>query len=305
MSIYADMFMKACRDSMRSWDSEELPLVPRPPSHRHGTWLLIDIAPISYVCANDIRTAGGVLSLMRTEIISKILSGMSATITAIEQDVNACGSLIISEGPKGKMSRRTLFPGYKVKREEMKAKADEADQYLDDCRREAIDPDRLRYVFGAGAGLFHCEDVEADDALAAYAMGIAASGCRCVIATVDSDLWQCCRWPNVEIIDLGSHSHVKESRVTEKYGAASDIPLYKAIVGDTSDSIPGVPGLGDVTGKLLLGGHDISPRHEALLVAHQQTVINYLLTTRLPFVGSVPSRFPASALSYELDPLPF
>lgn len=305
MSIYADMFMKSCRDSMRSWDAEEMPLVPRPPSNRHGTWLLIDVAPISYTCANDVRTAGGVLSLSKTEITRNIVCGMSATIDAIIQDVSPCAALIISEGPNGKLSRRKLFPGYKGKRADAKAKWDETEKHLDIGRRDAIEPANLAYVFGTGVGLFHCEDVEADDALAAYAMGISAAGCRCVIATVDSDLWQCCRWPGVEVVDLGKHSHVKERHIADKYGAASDIPLYKAIVGDASDSIPGVPGLGDVAGKNLLNGRSISPNQECLLIKHQQTVVDYLLVTRLPFVGSVPSRFPANVLDYELESLPF
>ena len=304
MNIYADRLVKACRDAERSWDTEDALRVPRPPASRTGTWLLLDVAPVSYVCANDIRTAGGVLAKDEEFLISQIVGGMAAAFRAIEEDVNPCAVMMFTEGRDGKMSRRRLYPAYKENRDKLRAGMDETERRIDQVRRQAISPANLTMAFGCSYGYCHTETLEADDAIAAVALGLSLSGCRCVIATNDSDIWQCCRWKGVEILDTARHSHVRQRDIEDAFGDARNIPLFKAIAGDPSDNIGGVPGIGEKTARLVLDGHSISPRHEALLREHEAAVIDGLMITHLPLVGSAGS-CDHNMLAYELEPLPF
>lgn len=304
MNVYADRLVKACRASERAWDAEDMARVPRPPNSRRGTWLLIDVAPVSYVCANDVRTAGGVLGQPEHALVGQIVAALGTVFRALEEDVNPCATLLFTEAPAGKLSRRAFYPAYKVKREERRADPDETEALIDRVRRIAIKPEHLMSCFGCSYGLVDSTDVEADDAIASVALGVSAAGCRAVIATNDQDMWQCCRWANVSVIDTGRHLHVREREIADAFGSAANIPLYKAIAGCTSDNIAGAKGVGEKTAKLLLDGHDIGPRMEGLLQASEGEVWNALMATHLPLVGTA-GNYPADLLNYELDIVPF
>ena len=304
MNVYADRLVKACRASERAWDAEDMARVPRPPNSRHGTWLLIDVAPVSYVCANDVRTAGGVLGTPEHVLVGQILAALGTVFRALEEDVNPCATVLFTEAPAGKLSRRAFYPNYKVKREERRADPDETEAMIDRVRRIAIKPEHLMSCFGCSYGLVDSENVEADDALASVALGVSAAGCRTVIATNDRDIWQCCRWANVSVIDTGRHLHVRDREINDAFGSAANIPLYKAIAGCTSDNIAGAKGVGDKTVRLLLDGHDIGPRMEGLLKASEGEIWNALMATHLPLVGTS-GNYPADLLNFELQAVPF
>jgi 5'-3' exonuclease len=88
---------------------------------------------------------------------------------------------------------------------------------------------------------------EADDALAAAAARAAADARveRVVICTPDKDLAQCVRDPVVVQLDRRVGKQYDEAAVREKFGVGpTSIPDWLALVGDSADGFPGLPGWG-------------------------------------------------------------
>lgn len=98
-----------------------------------------------------------------------------------------------------------------------------------------------------GVAVWAMVDVEADDALAsAAAVGAADPRVeRAIICTPDKDLSQCVVGDRVVQLDRRSTIIRDEAGVIEKFGVPPEsIPDYLALVGDTADGFPGIPGWG-------------------------------------------------------------
>jgi 5'-3' exonuclease len=90
-------------------------------------------------------------------------------------------------------------------------------------------------------------ELEADDALAGAAAAAADDPGveQVVICTPDKDLGQCVRGGRVVQLDRRNRVVYDEARVTAKFGVAPpSIPDYLALVGDSADGYPGLPGWG-------------------------------------------------------------
>jgi DNA polymerase-1 len=144
----------------------------------------------------------------------------------------------------GKTFRDDLFPEYKATREKMP----------EDLK---VQLERIRQLVKAfGIPIFEQEGYEADDVLGAIAGKAVKQGANAIILTGDRDLLQLSTKHITirlagqklsEAIDYGP------KEVKEKFGVeAKQIVDYKAIVGDASDNIPGVRGVGKKTAENLL-----------------------------------------------------
>ena len=104
--------------------------------------------------------------------------------------------------------------------------------------------------------------VEADDLLAAAARVLAAEGHEVVIVSADKDFGQCVGGPIVQLVPPPTANpalgwrRLDTAGVTEKFGVPpARIPDYLALVGDTSDNIPGLRGVGPKTAVKWLAEH--------------------------------------------------
>ena len=98
-----------------------------------------------------------------------------------------------------------------------------------------------------GVTVWPMVDVEADDALAAAAAVADADDRveRVIIATPDKDLAQCVVGDRVVQYDRRSQQFRDAAAVEEKYGVPPEsIPDWLALVGDSADGFPGLPGWG-------------------------------------------------------------
>jgi 5'-3' exonuclease len=96
---------------------------------------------------------------------------------------------------------------------------------------------------------------EADDALAAAAARAAADPAvrRVFICTPDKDLAQCVRGDRIVQLDRRSGVVRDEAGVIEKFGVRPEsIPDYLALVGDSADGFPGIPGWGKKSASVVL-----------------------------------------------------
>jgi 5'-3' exonuclease len=104
-------------------------------------------------------------------------------------------------------------------------------------------------------------EFEADDAIATAADRLAGDPTveRVLITAVDKDLCQCVRGARIVCWDRFKDQMLDEAGVIAKHGVApASIPDLLALVGDTADGIPGLPGWGkSSTAKLLSAYHHI------------------------------------------------
>jgi len=110
-------------------------------------------------------------------------------------------------------------------------------------------------VAALGVVVWPMVEVEADDALAAAAK-VAAADRRVeqvILCSPDKDLTQCVSGDRVVTLDRRSGKVSNASGVAERFGVPpSSIPDYLALVGDSSDGYPGLPGWGAKSASAVL-----------------------------------------------------
>ena len=100
-------------------------------------------------------------------------------------------------------------------------------------------------------------EFEADDALAAGAAKYAAQAEQVRIATPDKDLAQCVRGRHVVMLDRRRKQTLDEDGVRAKYGVPPrSIADWLALVGDSADGYPGLPGWGAVSAATVLARYE-------------------------------------------------
>ncbi len=145
----------------------------------------------------------------------------------------------------GHSGRDEIYPDYKAHRDRMP----------DEMR---VQMERIRQIVQAfGIPIFEVPGVEADDLMGALARQAAEQGLETVIVTGDKDLLQLAA-PGVKVFLAGRRlsdgTLYDEEAVRARYGGLSPAQLrdFKALVGDKSDNIPGVNGVGEKTATELL-----------------------------------------------------
>ncbi len=111
-----------------------------------------------------------------------------------------------------------------------------------------------------GVVVWAMEEFEADDALAAAARVAADSRAveQVIICTPDKDLSQCVKGQRVVQLDRRKRELRDETGVVARFGVGpASIPDYLALVGDSADGFPGIPGWGEKASGAVLGryGH--------------------------------------------------
>ena len=133
---------------------------------------------------------------------------------------------------------------------------------------------------------------EADDLIATYVDQILKSGAKVTIVSSDKDLMQLYK-KGVRIFDPMKNKFINEDDVFKKFGVdASKVIDVQALAGDSSDNVPGVPGIGVKTAaelinkygtleKLLKSTHEIkqNKRRETLIENQDKALISKELVT--------------------------
>ncbi|MCW8922651.1 MAG: DNA polymerase I [Gammaproteobacteria bacterium] len=136
---------------------------------------------------------------------------------------------------KGKTFRHEMFEDYKGTRPPMP----------DDLRNQ-IEP-LHQLVKAMGFKLIMEPGVEADDVIGTLATQASAQGKDMLVSTGDKDMAQLVS-PHVTLINTMTNKLMDEAGVVEKFGVKPEqIIDYLALMGDTSDNIPGVPKVGPKT----------------------------------------------------------
>ena len=143
---------------------------------------------------------------------------------------------------KGKTFRDEMFPEYKAQRPPMP-----------DELREQIAPIH-GIVQAMGLPLLCVEGVEADDVIGTLARQAAARAQPVVISTGDKDMAQLVD-DHITLVNTMTGTLLDAAGVEEKFGVPPALVIdLLALMGDKSDNIPGVPGVGEKTARALLQG---------------------------------------------------
>ena len=163
------------------------------------------------------------------------IKGVSNMMMSLKNE-NDGSSIITVFDAKGKTFRSDIYSDYKANRPPMP-----------DELRLQLDP--IKSICKAiGFPIVEIEGVEADDVIATIVKMATEEGYSCVISSLDKDLMQLVEDPAVSMINTMTNKKFNEKDVIEKFGVKpNQIRDMLALVGDSSDNIPGVPKVGQKT----------------------------------------------------------
>ncbi|MBL0924602.1 MAG: DNA polymerase I [Sphingomonadaceae bacterium] len=96
------------------------------------------------------------------------------------------------------------------------------------------------------------DNVEADDMIASYAKAACEAGWHVTIVSSDKDLMQLVE-PCVDMFDTMKNERIRSEEVFEKFGVGPErVGDVLALMGDSVDNVPGVPGIGPKTASKLI-----------------------------------------------------
>ena len=160
------------------------------------------------------------------------IKGVTNMLTTLKKDSEGSPIIVVFDA-KGKTFRSDVYSDYKANRPPMP-----------DDLREQLAP--LKEICKAiGFPLIEIGGVEADDVIATLVRIAKEKGFKSVISSLDKDLMQLVEDPISTMMNTMTHQIFDEQKVFDKFGVKpNQIRDMLALVGDTSDNIPGVPKVG-------------------------------------------------------------
>lgn len=151
--------------------------------------------------------------------------------------------LAVAFDTRGPVFRHRLYDRYKANRPPMPEDLAVQIPYI----RESVAAHRILVL--------EHDDQEADDLIASVTARMTGQGRRVVVVSGDKDLLQLVS-ADVTLWDPMNDRVMDEAAVAEKYGLPPGQLLdYFALTGDSSDNIPGVPGIGPKSAQKLIGAY--------------------------------------------------
>ncbi len=182
--------------------------------------------------------------MRRTGEVVTVAYGFANTLLSVLQELKPTHLAVALD--KGKPTIRIEKDAtYKAHRPEM---PEDLRSQIDRCRQ---------LIEAFSIPIFELEGYEADDVLGALARQAAAQGAETYVVSLDSDIAQLVQ-PSVHLYmyrpyQRDSVIYATPEDVRERYGVwPQQMPDLKGLKGDTSDNIPGVPGVGDKTAVKLI-----------------------------------------------------
>ena len=174
----------------------------------------------------------------------KATSGLAESLRALLRDPQeAVTHVAVAFDNPVRSFRNDLFAGYKTEEgvpPELLAQFDAAEEA----------------VRALGVTVWSMREFEADDALATAAVRFRDQVEQVRILTPDKDLGQCISGRRVVQVDRIRGREVDEEALRARRGIGPEsIPDFLALVGDTADGIPGLPGFGEKSAAALLQRH--------------------------------------------------
>ena len=161
-----------------------------------------------------------------------------------ERENNNLTHLLVIFDASGKTFRNDIYPEYKANRSS--PPEDLIPQFP--IIRKATDAFNVNHVEMLG--------YEADDLIASYAKAAIDEKMKVTIVSSDKDLMQLVK-EDVSMLDTMKNRLIQKNEVIEKFGVEPKKVIdVQSLAGDSTDNIPGVPGIGIKTAALLINEYD-------------------------------------------------
>ena len=162
------------------------------------------------------------------------IHGVLNMLRRLQKDYHADYSVCVFDA-KGKTFRNRIYPEYKANRPSMPSDLAAQIAPLHEC------------VHALGWPILIIDDVEADDVIGTLATQAVDENMKCIISTGDKDIAQLVN-AQVTLINTMNNEELDEAGVNAKFGVPPERMLdYLALIGDSSDNIPGVDKVGPKT----------------------------------------------------------
>ncbi len=165
--------------------------------------------------------------------------GFTKMLLKLKADLNPSHIIVIFDA--GRVTfRNDIYPEYKANRSEPPEEL--VPQFA--LVRQAAE--------AIGLPVLEMPGFEADDLIASYARQAEKAGMSCLIVSSDKDLMQLVRG-NITMLDPMKNRPIGREEVIEKFGVTPDkVVDVQALAGDSTDNVPGVPGIGIKTAAELI-----------------------------------------------------
>jgi len=226
-------------------------------------------------------------------MVTEVVTLFSNMLDKYRRETDADHMAVIFDA-SGTSFRNRIYDAYKANRREMP---------------EDLIP-QLAHVRRAAAAFDICQielpDFEADDLIATYARHAVEAGAKVTILSSDKDLMQLVSG-DVKMRDPMTDRPIAEAEVREKFGVGPDKVIeVQALCGDSTDNVPGVPGIGVKTAAELISTYGdletlLARAHEIKQPKRREALIENEAKARLSkelvkLDDSVPLPCPLSAL---------
>ena len=227
---------------------------PTPSTTPHHVFLVDGSGFIFRAYFARARTADPVFQRKSDGMVTEVVTLFSNMLDKYRRETDADHMAVIFDA-SGQSFRNRIYGDYKANRREMP----------DDLRPQ------LEHVRRAAAAFDICQiempDFEADDLIATYARHATEAGAEVTILSSDKDLMQLDD-DRVKMRDPMTDRPIGEAEVREKFGVGPDkVVDVQALCGDSTDNVPGVPGIGVKTAAELINTY--SDLENLLAHAHE------------------------------------
>ena len=222
----------------------------------------------------------------RSGTVTNAVYGFTSMLTKVLADERPDYVAVAFDAPGGSTYRYDLDPEYKAGRKET------PDLFASQLPliHEVLDALEIAQLEVPG--------VEADDVIATLATRAAAQGLDVVVVTGDRDAFQLVHDPHVKVLynrrGVSDYALYDEAGIAERTGGVTPehYPDYAALRGDTSDNLPGVPGIGEKTAAKLVTTYgslegiyehldELPPKQRQNLAEHRDRVFKNREMSRL------------------------
>ena len=186
----------------------------------------------AYYGYRDIATSGGVPT--------NAVFGFTKMLLALLQENSPDYLAVVFDPPRAETFRREIYPEYKANRDAMPEDLGSQIPYI------------KKILQALNIPTLEIPRFEADDVIATLARRYAAEGIQVTVVTGDKDLMQIVD-DRIDLLDTMKDKRSGPQEVLDRFGVPAElVPDVLGLAGDTSDNIPGVPGIGEKTAAELV-----------------------------------------------------
>ncbi len=186
----------------------------------------------AYYGFRDIATADG--------MATNAIFGFTRMLLGLLQENRPEYLTVIFDPPREETFRREIYPEYKANREAMPEDLATQIPYIKSVLQALNIP------------ALEAPGFEADDVIATLARRYATADLQVTVVTGDKDLMQIVD-DSIDLLDTMKNKRSGPQEVLDRFGVPPElVPDVLGLAGDTSDNIPGVPGIGEKTAAELV-----------------------------------------------------